>query len=222
MTAKKFPDTEIPDHVTNSLAIRDYLLKVIVTNQQALLYRPDLLKSVSWPRGYQGIVNIPNHSSIRYAYAFSTLIFNVFAQKVCANDTQTCSGSSVLYTMMWLDRLDKEGDASYRVNLEAAMVAWLTSDEFRWHKTQPYSFCPEDLCYGLIKQYYRELNDLALFFVGLPWLTIDIDKYLPPELKTYREVIRSAKTKCLKICEELGTAVKECEDAAREDITEWE
>lgn len=56
-----------------------------------------------------------------------------------------------------------------RANIFVSTVAWLTIDEFRWHKTENFTQTPEDLSYGMILQY----PDLV---VPVAKLVADIDR----------------------------------------------
>jgi hypothetical protein len=216
---------EIPDKIQNPLVLRDYLLKAIKANRQTLLYRPDLVTSVTWPKGYNGIINIPDHSDVRYSYARTSELLNKFIEKLTIinrYDIPLPEGVTMFTALTWFDRLDQHGHPGHRVNLEVALVAWLSSDEFRWHSLYP--FCPEDLSYGLVRQYYSPVIDTALFFIGLPWQDIDIKSFflsedLPTdleELQSFYQVLTVSKNKCNKFLEAMGTEeVNLCEEAAR-------
>lgn len=50
-----------------------------------------------------------------------------------------------------------------KVNLFFATVAWLSIDNFRWHKLPEFSHIPEDLCYGLVSEYPDIIFPYAAF-----------------------------------------------------------
>lgn len=50
-----------------------------------------------------------------------------------------------------------------KVNLFYATVAWLSIDDFRWHKLPPFSHIPEDLSYGLVSDYPDMILPYAAF-----------------------------------------------------------
>ncbi|WP_152034140.1 hypothetical protein [Synechococcus elongatus] len=47
-----------------------------------------------------------------------------------------------------------------------AATAWLTTDNFRWHKLQGFQSVPEDLSYGLILDYFEPVVESTRYFLS--------------------------------------------------------
>jgi hypothetical protein len=64
---------------------------------------------------------------------------------------------------IWLGLINQD---FAKVNCLIALVAWLTTDEWRWHKEYPHYNIPEDLNYGLVLQEPLAVIYFAMYVLG--------------------------------------------------------
>lgn len=64
---------------------------------------------------------------------------------------------------IWVKIINNEFN---RVNCLIAIVAWLTTDEWRWHKEYPDYNIPEDLSYGLVLDEPQAVISFSLYILG--------------------------------------------------------
>lgn len=64
---------------------------------------------------------------------------------------------------IWIKLINHEFN---RVNCLVALVAWLTIDEWRWHKEYPFYNIPEDLNYGFVLQEPLAVINFTLYILG--------------------------------------------------------
>jgi hypothetical protein len=160
--------------MTNNLpcvsVIKEALLEIINTNQEHKIFKDldpllDLeLKKLGSKTGFDLRFPVKNSQDWIKNFKPNNKTFSYY-YRLLINLASTASAPSVSKTPqdIWVDLINVEFT---QVNCLIALVAWLTTDNWRWHKEYPHYNIPEDLSYGLVLSEPDAVISFALYVLG--------------------------------------------------------
>lgn len=165
--------------------IKEALLKIIFNNEEHTLFENidlDLDKELN--KTFSTIrvdLNFPTKNSANCFRDFkqNNKKFNYY-YRLLINLANRASVMDIHNTdsATWLGLINNEFN---RVNCLIALVAWLTIDDWRWHKEYGQYDIPEDLQYGLVLQEPTAVITFALYILGYKR---DLDNETVSQIKT--------------------------------------
>jgi hypothetical protein len=170
--------------------IKGALLEIILRNQEHNIFKSldqnldKELETLGSKISYD--LRFPNKNSENWINNFKPNNKNfTYYYRLLVNLASTMSTPHVSNTPedIWVDLINCEFT---KVNCLIALVAWLTTDDWRWHKEYPHYNIPEDLSYGLVLQEPQAVINFALYILGYNrTLDHDIISEVKTNLKDY-------------------------------------